>query len=96
MNRNRTTRCLQMSRYSNSNIPNEMYGTRFWYCLLVAYVGATSAAVNIPTNGVTRGSLGSLSQESPPSSLGSLPPAFVPQHIQQQQKQEQQIEQVMG
>ena len=40
-----------------------------------------------------RGSVGSLSQ-SPSSPLGSLPPPFVPQHIQQQEKQEQQLQMV--
>ncbi|XP_064634085.1 RING finger protein unkempt homolog [Lineus longissimus] len=59
------------------------------------YLGATSVPVNIPSNmnhvHHTGGSVSSLSQ-SPPSPFGSLPPAFVPQHIQQQQRQEQQLE----
>ncbi|XP_013398420.1 RING finger protein unkempt homolog [Lingula anatina] len=55
------------------------------------YLGSSSGPVNIPDGGVSRGSAGSL--DSPVSSLGSLPPAFVPQQMQLQQKQEQQLEQ---
>ena len=62
--------------------------------LFSAYYGPASVPVTIPSSGMQRNSISSLSQ-SPSSPLGSLPHStFVPHHLQTQNKQDQQIEQV--
>ena len=59
---------------------------------VTGYIGATSVPVTIPSGGYQRSSVSSLSQSPTPSPLGSL--TLAPQHIQQQQKQEQQLQEV--
>ena len=57
-----------------------------------AYFGPASVPVTIPSSGVQRNSISSLSQ-SPSSPLGSLPHSTFTPHLHQN-KQDQQIEQV--
>ncbi|XP_074649175.1 putative E3 ubiquitin-protein ligase UNKL [Tubulanus polymorphus] len=82
----------ELERDNDSNSVSSSYSAG--YPSSGSCIGATSVPVNIPGK-IQRGSLGSLSQ-SPPSPLSNLAPTFIPQHLQQQQKQEQQIEQSFG